>query len=405
MPVFLYEAKNLEGKPIKNKMEAQTKEEVIISLRQRGYFPLSVVAEGTGLQKEITIDFLDKVTLKDLSLFCRQFSFVILSGMPMLKAIELSMEQCEKKKLKDVLRRTYQQVQKGRSLSEAFKHEDSIPDMMVNMIEAGESSGKLDYIMSELSDYYSRQYKQQQKVSQATMYPRIVIVFSLLVLLGMMTFVVPQFVGQLASTGAKLPLLTQIMIGISNTIKNFWFIWIAVGAGYIGYKKLVLDKDEGHTMKKGKRKIDGKLFGAVNKQLLAGRFASTFSILLSSGMSLITAMEISAKVLENKYLETKLNQAKEDIKKGNPIGKTIEDLNVFPRMLTQMITVGEETGQLEEIMVKTSKFYEEEANAAIEKMISLIEPMLIIGLAAIVFFIVLSIFLPMFSMYDAIGGF
>ncbi|MGL5353488.1 MAG: type II secretion system F family protein, partial [Clostridium sp.] len=168
---------------------------------------------------------------------------------------------------------------------------------------------------------------------------------------------------------------------------------------------MILDRDPANLIRRGKRQINGKFFGPVNKQLIAARFASTFSILLSSGMNILKAIEIGSKILGNKYMEEKLVQVNEDIKKGNPIGKSMEDINIFPIMLTQMITIGEETGQLEEIMKKTADFYDGEAQAAIDKMITLIEPMLIIGLAVIVFFIVLSIFLPMFSMYDAIGGF
>lgn len=404
MPVFNYEAKNIDGNVIKNKMEAQTKEEVIASLRQRGYYPTSVTGEGTGLNANVEISFLTKVTLKDISMFCRQFAFIIQSGTPMLRAIELTMEQSENIKMKDILRRTYAQVQKGRALSDALRHEDDIPELMVNMIAAGESSGRLDYIMNELSEYYRKLYKQKQKISTATMYPKIVIVFSIIIVMGMVTFIVPSFIANLGEMGAELPLPTKMLVWISDSIRHYWVLWGAIIAAGITFKVLILDKDEKILIARSKRQLRGKLFGTVNSQLLAGRFASTFSILLSSGLGILQAIEVSSKVLENKYVEKRLLQAAEEIKKGNTIGKTIEDLNVFPVMLTQMITVGEETGQLEEIMQKTAQFYDGEAETAIEKMITLIEPILIIVLAVVVFFIVLSLFLPMFSMMDAISG-
>lgn len=403
MPIFTYEARNLQGTIIKNKMEANSKEEVILNLRQRDYFPITIHEEGTGLNKEINIGFLDKIKLKDLSLFARQFAFIIQSGTPMLRALELSMEQMENKKLKEILKRTNSQVQKGRALSEAFKYEDDIPPLMVNMIEAGEMSGRLEHIMNELSEYYRKQHKQNQKVSSAMMYPKIVITFSVIVVLFMMTFVVPEFVNSLGEMGGTLPLPTKVIMGISNLLKDYMLIWLAIVGAVVGFKFLVLEKDPNYQIKKGKKKLSGKLFGQVNSQLAAARFASTFSILLSSGLSIINALDIAGKVLENKYLEQKIELAKEDIKKGNAIGKTLEDLNVFPLMLTQMIIVGEETGQLEEIMKKTAEFYDGEAEVAIEKMITLIEPLLIMGLAIVVFFIVLSLLLPMFSMMDAIS--
>ncbi|MGL5086040.1 MAG: type II secretion system F family protein [Clostridium sp.] len=402
MAVYNYEARNLDGTPIKNKMEAQSRDEVVASLRQRGYYPISVTQEGTGLNKNVEISILSRVSLKDISMFCRQFSFIIQSGTPMLRALELSMEQSENVKLKDILKRAYNQVQKGRALSDALRHEDDIPELMVNMIAAGESSGRLDYILKELSEYYRKLYKQKQKVSSATMYPKIVIVFSIVIVMGMVTFIVPGFIENLGSMNAELPLPTKLLVGVSNFIRNYWLLWGTALISAVGFKILVLDKDENFQIILSKRKLSGKLFGKINAQLLAGRFASTFSILLSSGLGIIQALEICSKILENKFVEKKLLQAKEDIKKGNTIGKTIEDLNVFPVMLTQMITVGEETGQLEEIMEKTAQFYDGEAEAAIEKMVTLIEPILIIVLAIIVFFIVLSLFLPMFSVMDAI---
>ena len=171
---------------------------------------------------------------------------------------------------------------------------------------------------------------------------------------------------------------------------------------YIAFKKLVLNKDPNYLKKSSERSIKGPLFGSINRQLVAARFANTFAILNASGIGLISAIEISSKVLENPFIEERLNIAKEDIKKGNTIGKTIEDLNVFPLMLTQMITIGEETGTLDDILRKTSEYYDGEVEYATEKLVTLIEPLLIVGLAVIVLFIIASIMLPMFSMMDAI---
>ncbi|MEG0297721.1 MAG: type II secretion system F family protein [Clostridium sp.] len=402
MPVFLYEAKSIDGTTIKNKMDAQAKEEVIASLRQRGYYPIAVKEEGTGMNADIEIDMLNKVKLKDLSMFCRQFAFILQSGTPMLKALELAAEQCDSKKLKDILNRSYKKVEKGRSLSEALKHEDDIPELMVNMIEAGEASGKLEKIMGELADYYKKVYKQQQKISSATMYPKIVIGFSTIVVLALVAFVVPSFVQTLNEVGGELPLPTKLLIWISDMLTSYWIIWLAIAAVVIGFNKLVLSKDEKVIETRAKNSLKGKVFGVINRQLLAGRFANTFAVLSSSGVGIIQALEITARILENKYVEKKLDIAIKDIKKGNPIGKTIEDLNVFPRMLTQMVTLGEETGQLEEMLIKTSEFYDGEVEVAIEKMIAAIEPIFIMVLGGVVLFIILSLMLPMFSIMNAI---
>lgn len=402
MAIYKYEARNVEGVSISGTLEAQAKSEVVNSLRQRGYFPTKIYIEDKS--KDINIELFNKVTLKDLSLFCRQFAFVVQSGTPMLRAVELSMQQTENKKLKEILGRVYDQVQKGRSLSDAFKFEEEIPDLMVNMIAAGEASGRLEYIMNELSEYYRKQYKQKQKVNQATMYPKIIVVFTVVVVGFLLIKVVPDFVQNLSGMGGELPIFTKILMAVGEFAKKTWIFFLIVGLLVYGYKVFFLNKDESYKIKSGKRSLEGRVFGRINRQLVAGRFANTFAILTSSGLGVIQALEISGQVLENAYIEKKLNEAKEDVKKGHPIGKTIEDLNVFPTMLTQMITVGEETGALEDILVKTSEFYDGEVEAAIEKMTTMIEPILIMVLAVVVLFIVMALLLPMFNMMDAVRG-
>ena len=277
-----------------------------------------------------------------------------------------------------------------------------IPGLMTNMIAAGEASGRLEHIMNELSEYYRKQYKQKQKVSQATMYPKIIVVFTIMVVSFLLVKVVPDFVQNLGSAGGELPIFTKILVAIGESAKKTWIFFLIGGLLAYGYKVFFLNKDENYKLKSGKRSLEGRIFGKINRQLVAGRFANTFSILTSSGLGVIQSLEIAGQVLENSYIEKKLNEAKEDVKKGHPIGKTIEDLNIFPVMLTQMVTVGEETGALEDILVKTSEFYDGEVEAAIEKMTTMIEPILIMVLAVVVLFIVMALLLPMFNMMDAV---
>lgn len=402
MPVYSYQARNIQGTIINGTLDAQTREEVVNSLRQRDYFPLKI--EVDKKERDINIDLFNKVTLKDLSLFCRQFAFVIQSGTPMLRAVELSMQQTEKKKMKEILGRVHEKIQRGRSFSDSLRFEEDIPDLMINMIEAGEASGKLDYIMNELSEYYKKQYKQKQKVAQATLYPKIVIAFSCTIVAFLLTYVVPDFVKNLGALGGELPLPTKILMVTGEFAKSWFLVILAVVIAGICYKKFVLNKDPKYQLWAGKKSLQGRIFGSINRQLVAGRFANTLSVLTASGLGVIQSLEIAARVLENRYIEEKIDLAKEDIKKGHPIGKTLEDLEVFPNMLTQMITVGEETGALEEILKKTSEFYDGEVEAAIEKLVTIIEPILIVVLAFIVLIIVAALMLPMFNMMDAMRG-
>ena len=403
MPKFNYVAVNEKNNKINGSMEANTRKEVIASLRERGYFPTDINEEG-ALNKDIDLSFANKIALKDLSLFSRQFAFTLQSGTPMLRCIELCMEQCDNKKLKEILGRVKEEVKRGRALSDAMKYEDDIPDFMVHMIRAGESSGNLDRVMYEMSEYYDKLYKQQRKISSATAYPKVVMAFAVIIVVFLLIFVVPTFVENLAAAGGELPLPTKIIIGISNFLKNYWYIVLLIAMILIAVKKIILDKDENFILWSDKNRLTMPLLGPINMQILASRFANTFYILNNSGMPILNSIEIATNVLENVYIQGKMEYVKEDIKRGNLIGKTIEDIDVFPLMLTQMITVGEETGELDEILKKTAEYYDGEADAAVDKLISLIEPLLIIGLALVVLVILLAVMLPMFNMMDAING-
>lgn len=401
MAIFRYSAVNDSNHAISGSMEANSSKEVVTSLRERGYYITDIQGES-ALNKDIDLNFLKKITLKDLALFSRQFAFTLQSGMPMLRCVELCIEQTENKVLQDVLRRAKEEIKRGRALSDALKYEDGIPDFMVNMITAGEASGNLDTVMYEVSEYYDKLYKQQRKIKSATAYPKMIGVFAVLIVTFLLIFVVPQFVNNLAATGGELPLPTKIILAISNFVSAYWYIVLLIGIAAIAFKKLVLDKDGNFVLWRDKNKITGPLFGSINAQIMASRFANTFYILNNSGMSILKSLEIATNVLENSYIESKMEYAKEDIKRGNLIGKTIEDLDIFPIMLTQMITVGEETGALDALLKKTAEYYDGEAEAAVDKMISMIEPLLIIGLAGIVLVIIIAIMLPMFNMMDAV---
>lgn len=403
MPKYNYVAVNEKNHKINGSMEVDRRQEVVVSLRERGYFPIDIVEEGS-LNKNIEFSFMNKIGLKDLSLFSRQFAFTLQSGTPMLRCIELCMEQSDNKKLKEILARVKEEVKRGRALSDAMKYEDDIPDFVVNMIKAGEASGNLDKVMYEMSEYYDKLYKQERKIKSAMAYPKVVMVFAIAIVIFLLIFVVPTFVDNLAAAGGELPLPTKIILGISGFIKNYWYIVLLVVLSIVAVKKIVLDKDANFILWSDKNKLSMPLFGTINMQIMASRFANTFYILNNSGMPILNSIEIATNVLENSYVEQKMEYAKEDIKRGNLIGKTIEDIDIFPLMLTQMITVGEETGALDEILKKTSEYYDGEANAAVDKLISLIEPLLIIGLALIVLVILLAVMLPMFNMMDAING-
>lgn len=400
MAIYKYKAKNMQGDVIEGSLEVASKELLMENIRSKGYFPIKIEIEKNN---DLEIDlFKKKINLKELSILARQLGFLMRSGVSITKSLEIAHDQSQNKRMKEILARCSEEVNKGRSLSECLSDEKDFPKLMINLIKAGEISGRLDTVMLELSEYYKKLYKQKQKISQATIYPKILVGFSILVVTFLLAFVVPEFVNNLISGGGEIPVVTKALVVIGDLIKNNIIYISGFVVGIVLAKKFVLDKNENFRIFMGKLVITAKGFGPLNKQIIAGRFASTFSILMASGVSVIETIDILGQVLENDYVQKKLEEGREEIQKGQPIGTTIQELNVFPLMLTQMITVGEETGVLDEIMIKTAEFYENEVEVAIEKLISMIEPILIISLAFVVLFIVLAIMLPLMSMIDTV---
>lgn len=400
MAIYKYKAKNMQGDVIEGSLEVASKELLMENIRSKGYFPIKIEIEK-GNDIEINL-FKKKINLKELSILARQLGFLMRSGVSITKSLEIAHDQSQNKRMKEILAKCLEEVNKGRSLSECLSDEKDFPKLMINLIKAGEISGRLDTVMLELSEYYKKLYKQKQKISQATIYPKILVGFSILVVTFLLAFVVPEFVNNLISGGGEIPVVTKALVVIGDLIKNNIIYIAGFVLGIVLAKKIVLDKNEIFRIFMGKLVITAKGFGPLNKQIIAGRFASTFSILMPSGVSVIETIDILGQVLENDYVQKKLAEGREEIQKGQPIGTTIQELNVFPLMLTQMITVGEETGVIDEIMIKTAEFYENEVEVAIEKLISMIEPILIISLAFVVLFIVLAIMLPLMSMIDTV---
>lgn len=402
MPLFEYEAKTIQGITIKGKQEALDEKTVTNNLRAKNYYPVYIRPYKEALNIDLTN--YKKLSIKDIAIFCRQFSFIISSGINILRAIEIVKEQSESSKMKKILSEVFNDLQKGKNFSEALKKHDDMPPMLVNMVEVGEVSGTLDKIMERMADYYDKEYKFSKKVGQAMTYPMVVSIFAIAVVILLVVKVLPTFTGMLDSLGVKdLPLPTKIILWISNTLRTQGiFILIMLLMLYIIFKFIL--RKEGVAQYIDSFKLNAPIFGKLNKKIITARFARTFGTLVGSGVSLIESIEISANVVGNKVIAASLRSSSEEIKKGTSLGETLEVRNIFPIMLTQMIKIGEESGTLDSILEKTAEFYDNEVDNVTAQLSALIEPLIIIVLAVVVGFIVLSIILPIFSMYSAIGG-
>lgn len=400
MPLYKYEARDLNGKLLKGKIELNNIDELRKVLKHKGFF---LTKYDTGRQSlNIDFDMLKKIPKKDISIFCREMYFALSSGITILQSLDIVKGQVENKKLKNILKNVYDEVEKGKMLSEAFKKYKDLPNLFIYMIEVGEETGKIDEIMGSLADYYDSQYKQEKKIKNALIYPKFLFIFSIFIVLCLVTFVVPVFVKNLLSANINLPIPTQIVVWISDFMKANWIYIILVVFLFLIIKRTLIDKSKTYKMFRDKFIVKFKFIKNMTMQIYTARFAKTFSILFGGGISVVRCIEICSDVIGNEYLKKKLIDSKELINNGSSIAESLEISNTFPKMLIQSIKVGEESGTVEDILEKASQFYDSEANFALEKLTNLVEPVMIVILAMLVGFIVISLLLPMFSMYDTV---
>ena len=400
MPVFLYEGKSLDGSTVKGMVELETQEDVKDMLRGKGIFPTSIRENNKGATLEFNIN--KGIPFYHLAILCRQFYFSLSAGIPMLRTIAMIKEQVEHKKLKKILDNVYEELQKGSTLSEVFHKHKDIPFMLTSMVEVGEATGNIDQVMEEMADYYDKQHRQKKKIDAALTYPKFLLGFAICIVIGLVSFVVPTFVDTILSAGQELPLPTQIIISISEFINSNFLLLILIVVGLYTIKKLIIDTNYLIQYKIDKFLVMDKHLGKITQQIFTARFARTFGMLVKSGMSIIEALTIAGNAVDNKFIKKSIDESTRLISTGARIGDTLESKGIFPTMLTQMIKVGEDTGSLDNILKKTSEYYEIEAEFAIQKLTSLIEPIMIVLLAFIVGFVVISIAMPMFQVMGAV---
>lgn len=400
MPEYLYKAQNPYGNVLKGTMEAASEMSVLQSLKEKGYYPIEI--KQAVKSKDIKVDFLTKVQLRDIAVFCRQFATIISAGLTIINGLNILRQQTENKKLKDIIDKVYEDVQKGKTLSESLRLHKEFPLLFVNMVEAGEVSGKLDEILERMAGYYEKEDRLRKKINSALMYPSVISFVAITIVVFLVIKVLPVFIDMFKGYNAQLPMPTRILLGISNGIRNYWYIIIAVIILMIYLIKRYIESPEGRY-KYHAFLLKLPIIGIINKKVVTSRFARTLSTLLGSGIPVIQAMDIVEKTVTNAVLEQGISRCKESIKKGSGLARPLTSINVFPPMLIEMISIGEETGTLDGMLSKTAQFYDDEVDIVVSGLTTLIEPVIIVLLAGIVGFIIISIILPMFDMYNYIG--
>ncbi len=407
MPKFKYTAITSQGED-SGTLQADSLQSAIMKLKEQNMKVTSISqVSGTSF---LSSDFLNqdvemftkKVTTKDLAVFCKQLHTMLTSGMPITRCMEVLSEQSEHPKLKVVAKEVSLDIRKGNLFSDALKkHPKVFPDLLVNMVEAGELTGNLDAVIDSMAKHFENETQINSKISLALMYPKFLGGMALIIVIGMLVFVVPKFLDMFLKSGQEIPALTQVLINMSNFVTNRYVILIiGTFAIVIVFKQLMKNPKLRYQYQLNILKIP-KL-GIVLKKLISTRFARTMSTLLQSGIPIVYALEASAKVTGNIVISKKMEVVVDEIRKGNSLSYFLKDMDVFPPILISMVSIGEESGDLDGMFSKVADYFDSELDENIKKIISIIEPAMIVVMGIIVGFIIIAMYLPILGSVDTI---
>lgn len=401
MALYKYRALTADGRNIEGRYKADNEAEVVRLLREANSIPIEI--EEDSKSKDLgELAIFNKVKIKDIAIFCRQFYTMLNAGVTIVNCLDILRVQTESKPLKKILGEVYDDVVVGSSFEEAMgKHENDFPRLLLSMIEAGEVSGNLDGIMYRMAIHYENENKINKKIKSAMIYPIILAVLSVSVVTLMLTFVFPTFIEMFEDSDAPLPMPTQILVALSDLLRNRWYVFVLV-IGLIIYifRRYVKTEEGRYNLDKLILKLP--VVGKAMQKIATSRFSRTLSTLLYSGVPLIESLDIVGRVIGNKVIQTKLVRVKDEISRGTDLSGPIGEIKEFPPMLTHMVEIGEESGAIDDIMEKTADFYDEEVDAAIQSMTAMLEPIMIIFMAVIIGAMVVAMVLPMFEMVNTI---
>ena len=402
MNSFTYKALDARGVAAGGQIDGDSKVAVAAALRNKGLTVLDLNEVKQGL---LQIELGGRIKPKDLTVFSRQFATMINSGLSMLRCLYVLEEQTENKKLSKVVGAIRADVEAGIALSDALeKHPNVFNRLYVSMVRAGELGGILDTVLNRLAAQLEKEDNIRRAVKSAMVYPVVVGVFAILVLFGMVLFLIPIFAGMYKDLGnAQLPLLTRIMVGFSDLLRSWWGAVILAGVILFVWAFLRLKGTESGAMVWDRIKLRFPMgIGQIVRKLAVARFSRTLGTLISSGVPILQAIEITGKAAGNAVIEKAMIDVQQSVKEGESITTPLERVTVFPAMVTQMIAVGEETGCLDSMLDKIADFYEDEVNASIKGLTSVIEPILMMGVGVIVGVVVISMYLPIFNMMNIV---
>lgn len=400
MPTYVWSGKNKKGRVIKGEIEAADERIARVQIKRRNIEVTKLKKKPKDLFENVSF-MQPKITKKDIVVFTRQFSTMIDAGLPIVQGLTILAEQAENKSFKKVLKQITKDVEGGATLADALKNHPKLFDsLFIGLVAAGEAGGILDTILQRLATYIEKSEKLKSQVKGALVYPAVVVSIAIIVIAVIMIFVIPVFQDLFASVGKALPLPTQIVVNMSNFTKGnihymlgglFVFVWL--------FRRY-------YRTKSGKKKIDQlmlklPIFGEIIKKVAVARFTRTLGTMVSSGVPILDALDITAKTAGNSVVEEIIIDAKKSIAEGQTIAEPLSENEVFPGMVAQMIAVGEATGALDAMLAKIADFYDDEVDAAVTAMTSMLEPLLMLFLGGSIGGLVIAMYLPIFQMASA----
>ena len=403
MPGFTYVVVDKKGKEKKGNIEADTREKVIDILKNDGLIPVSVKEQG-ALNKDIDFSIGKKVKPRDLSVFCRQFVSITQAGVPMKEALQMLSEQTENKWLKRAISEVLLSVEKGNTLADSMRGQSDIfPPMLINMVEAGENSGSLEMAFTRMAIQFEKEAKLKATIRKATIYPIILIVAAIGVVAVMLLFVIPIFIDMFADLDVEMPGITMWVMNTSEWMTEHWYMILGLIILVIAAYKMIYRTEQGR-LAIDRVKMKMPLFGKLTVKTACAQFARTMSTLLSSGISTIDALETVSKIVNNIHYTNALLKAREEVMKGIPLSEPLTASKIFPPMVCHMTGIGEETGNIEDMLEKLADYYDEEVEMTTQSVLAAMEPLIIVFMAVVVGTLVVAVVSPIGAMYSGLDN-
>jgi len=402
MATFVYKVRDRAGKIFTGNIEGENRTSVVSRLREMDYYITSVSEERKNILFSTQLNLFRGIKLRDLTIFYRQFATMVNAGLTLVNSLDILTEQVENKILANHIKAVKADVEAGSTLADAMeKFPQVFSELYLSMIRAGEIGGVLDEILNKIADLMEKEFALRQKIKSAMAYPSFIAGAAVIMAIFMLTFILPQFAGIFKQFGGKLPALTQFLLTLTILFNKFWYLFLIVFAGlvaaFLAYKKTPSGK-----VNFDKFKLSAPIFGDLNRKSAISRFTRILGTLIKSGVPILEALQVSSNAIGNLVISSAVLDARTKIKEGQSISGPLAASGVFPPMVTQMVMVGEESGELEEMLINVAKFYDEEVDRAVERLTAIVEPLMMAFIALTVGVMIIAMYLPIFNMVNLI---